>query len=156
MSRIFLVLAGILLSLPVFAHKVIGIADGDTLTLLVDKQPLRIQLANIDAPERGQAFASAALKSLSDLCFGKDAEYRTVDVDKYGRTVAIVSCEGVEANREQVARGMAWVDPRFNQDQTLAVVEEQARKEHRGLWVDPDPVPPWDYRSNRQRGRHND
>jgi micrococcal nuclease len=95
------------LAAPAFAHQVIGVADGDTLTLLVDRKPLKIRLANIDAPEKAQAFGEVSRKSLSALCFGKEADYRVQDVDRYGRTVAVVMCAGVEANHAQVERGMA-------------------------------------------------
>lgn len=80
MKKIILALA---LSLPlhVFAHKVIGIADGDTLTLLVDNRPLKVRLANVDAPEKAQAFGNRSRQSLSDLCFGKNAAYKTQDID---------------------------------------------------------------------------
>lgn len=77
-------------SLPSHAHKVVGIADGDTLTLLVDGRPLKIRLANIDAPEKAQAYGQRSKQSLSKLCWGKDATYDAQDVDQYGRTVAIV------------------------------------------------------------------
>ena len=70
------------LSLPAYAHQVIGIADGDTLTLLVDKRPLKIRLANIDAPEKAQAFGERSRQSLSELCFGKDASYATQEIDQ--------------------------------------------------------------------------
>jgi micrococcal nuclease len=76
------VVALALLCSPAFAHRVIGVADGDTLTVLDDGRPVRIRLANIDAPEKAQAFGQRAKQSLSDLCYGKDASYRTVDVDR--------------------------------------------------------------------------
>jgi micrococcal nuclease len=74
------------------AHQVIGISDGDTMTLLVDQKPLKIRLANIDAPEKQQAFGQRSKQSLSDLCWGKDATYQAQTIDKYGRTVAVVTC----------------------------------------------------------------
>jgi uncharacterized membrane protein YkvA (DUF1232 family) len=67
-------------------------------------------------------------------------------LDRYGRTVAIVRCAGVEVNRVQVERGMAWVYPKYNRDKSLPGVQEQARQARRGLWVDSDPVPPWEFR----------
>ncbi|CAL60683.1 putative nuclease [Herminiimonas arsenicoxydans] len=92
---------------PSFAHKVIGIADSDTLTLLVDHQTLKIRLANIDAPEKRQTFGQKSKESLSELCWGKDAQYEAQSIDRYKRTVAIVTCRGAGVNREQVRRGMA-------------------------------------------------
>ena len=144
--RLLLFLFGLSLWLPVHAHKVIGISDGDTLTLLVDEKPLKIRLANIDAPEKMQAFGERSKQSLSDLCWGKDASFKSQDIDRYGRTVAVVVCGGVEVNRVQVERGMAWVYPQYNQDLTLPGLEAMARRDRRGLWADADPVSPWEFR----------
>jgi micrococcal nuclease len=134
------------LAAPAFAYQVIGIADGDTLTLLVDRKPLKIRLANIDAPEKAQAFGAVSHKSLSTLCFGKDADYQVQDIDRYGRTVAIVTCSGVEVNRAQVERGMAWVYPKYNQDRSLPAVQAKAKLKRAGLWADKSPVAPWEFR----------
>lgn len=131
-----------------FSAQVIGIADGDTLTLLVDQRPLKIRLANIDAPEKAQAFGQRSKESLSDLCWGKDASYQPQTIDRYGRTVAVVTCAGVEANRAQVERGMAWVYPKYNKDDSLPALQDAARDGRRGLWTDPEPVPPWEWRRN--------
>jgi micrococcal nuclease len=140
------------LAAPAFAHQVIGIADGDTLTLLVDRKPLKIRLANIDAPEKTQAFGERSKQSLSDLCFGKDATYKAQTIDKYGRTVARVTCGGVEANRAQVERGMAWVYPKYNQDRSLPALQEAAKAARRGLWADKSPVAPWVFRHPTKNG----
>ncbi|MFC3107382.1 thermonuclease family protein [Undibacterium arcticum] len=132
--------------LPAHAHQVIGIADGDTLTLLVDRAPLKIRLADIDAPEKKQAFGQRSKQSLSDLCWGKDARYQAQTIDKYVRTVARVTCAGIDANRSQVERGMAWVYPKYNRDASLPAVENAARAARRGLWADKEPMPPWEFR----------
>jgi micrococcal nuclease len=138
------------ISVPVWAYTVIGVSDGDTLTLLVEQKPLKIRLANIDAPEKSQAFGERSKQSLSELCYDKDASYQKQDVDRYGRTVAIVHCAGVEANRAQVERGMAWVYEKYNHDTSLPLMEEKARVMRRGLWEDQDPLPPWEFRRARR------
>lgn len=107
---------------------------------------MRIRLANIDAPEKAQAFGERSKQSLSELCFGRDATYDVVDHDRYGRTVAIVTCEGVNANREQVARGMAWVYARYNKDPALSGLELRAKQGKLGLWRDGAPMAPWLFR----------
>lgn len=151
MRNIVLALAFIL-SAPAFAHKVIGISDGDTLTLLVDQKPLKIRLANIDAPEKKQPFGQRSKESLSDLCWGRDATYETQDIDRYGRTVAVVTCGSIEANRAQVERGMAHVYPKYNKDRSLPALQEQAKAARRGLWVESIPVPPWEWRKAQRGG----
>lgn len=148
MLRTFVFLA--LLPLPALSHQVIGITDGDTLKLLVDRREVKIRLANIDAPERKQAFGNRSRQSLSELCWEMDADYQVQDIDRYGRTVATVICGGVNVNRAQVERGMAWVYPKYNKANTLPELQERARSERRGLWVDPAPVAPWEWRT-RQR-----
>ncbi|HZW11693.1 MAG TPA: thermonuclease family protein [Noviherbaspirillum sp.] len=129
-----------------FAYKVIGIEDGDGITLLVDQKPLQIRLANIDAPEKQQAYGQRSKQSLSDVCWGKDATYQAQTIDKYGRTVAVVTCDGIEANRAQVERGLAWVYERYNLDRSLPALQGEARTARRGLWADKEPVPPWVFR----------
>lgn len=90
--------------------KVIKIADGDTLTILDrSQQQYRIRLSQIDAPEKSQAFGQQSKRSLSGMCFGKNAIVNIEDEDRYGRIVGIVVCNGINANRSQLESGMAWV-----------------------------------------------
>jgi micrococcal nuclease len=140
--------------LSVHAHQVISIADGDTLTLAVDGRRLKIRLANIDAPERGQAYGRESRRSLSELCFRKDARYRVEDIDQYGRTVAAVECDGVDASRAQVERGMAWVARHYNRDASLPMLQAQMRWRRVGLWADANPIPPWEFRHTGEAGAH--
>lgn len=144
--KLLLTLFGLTMLAPAWAHKVVGITDGDTLTLLVDKSQVVVRLANIDAPEKNQAYSEQARQSLSSLCFGKDAQYQEHDVDKYGRVVASITCGGTDISRIQVERGLAWVYTRYNKDLTLPGLEAMARRDKRGLWSHPDPVPPWEFR----------
>jgi len=125
----------------------VGIADGDTLTVLTaSKQQHKIRLAEIDAPEKSQPFGTTSKQSLSDLCFGKEAEVRPHAIDRYKRTVARVTCAGIDANAEQVNRGMAWVYRRYAKDHDLYVLEHGAKVGKRGLWADSSPTPPWQWR----------
>lgn len=132
-----------------YAQKVVAIADGDTLTVLLDQRQVKIRLANIDAPEKAQPFGQRSKESLSELCFRKDASYQVQDIDRYGRTVAVVTCAGIEANKAQVERGMAWVYPKYNKDPSLPDMQEAARAAGAGLWRDPAPIPPWDFRRSK-------
>jgi micrococcal nuclease len=134
-----------------YAHKVIGIADGDTLTLLVNNRPLKIRLANIDAPEKKQPFGQKSKESLSALCWGKDARYAAQSIDRYKRTVALVTCGDVGVNREQVRRGMAWVYTKYNDDPFYIAIQAEAQKQKRGLWQDVQAVPPWEWRRKSAR-----
>jgi endonuclease YncB( thermonuclease family) len=135
-----------------FIGTVVSIADGDTLTVLTnEKQEIKIRLAEIDAPERYQPYGARARQSLSDLCLGKRAEVLPRVRDRYRHTVAHIKCSGVDANIEQVKRGMAWVYRRYARDHNLYVMQHDARAAKRGLWADSSPIPPWEFRKQRQR-----
>lgn len=127
---------------------VVSIADGDTLTILDGgARQVNVRLAEIDAPEKRQAFGARSRQSLGELCHEKRAEVSVVDVDRYGRTVGRVTCAGVDANAAQVRRGMAWVYDRYAKNKTLYRLQDEARSAGRGLWTEPSPVAPWDWRS---------
>lgn len=140
----------IFLGVPAYGYQVISIYDGDTLTVLVDKRPLKIRLANIDAPEKRQSFGQKSKESLSEMCWGKDAQYEQQSVDRYKRTVALVTCDKVGVNREQVRRGMAWVYSKYNNDPFYEAIQAEAKKRERGLWQDGDAIPPWEYRRSKR------
>lgn len=146
--------AALLLVLPLAASayeaRVVAIQDGDTLTVLRGKQQVRIRLARIDAPERKQAFGTRARASLAALCFGRTAEVTPEKQDRYGRTVARVSCQGEDADRHQVRTGMAWVYRAYSKDGALLELEGQARTASAGLWADPEPVAPWAWRKKQR------
>jgi endonuclease YncB( thermonuclease family) len=131
----------------VIEGRVVAIADGDTLTLLTaEKVQVPIRLAEIDAPEKGQAFGQVAKRALSDLCFGKPAIARVQTVDRYGRRVARIECDGVDATEAMLRAGHAWVYDRYVTDRGLYAVQESARETKAGLWSDPNAIAPWDWR----------
>jgi endonuclease YncB( thermonuclease family) len=127
--------------------KVVSVHDGDTLTVLVDHRQVRVRLIDIDAPELRQPFGTRSRQSLSTLCFGKVASLDVRGHDRYNRTLARVTCAGADANAEQVRRGYAWTYVRYARpDSPLFALENEARTAHRGLWQDPAPVAPWEWR----------
>jgi endonuclease YncB( thermonuclease family) len=132
--------------------RVIGITDGDTITVLIDHRQVKVRLADIDAPESKQAFGSRSKQALSDLCFQKNAKLETAGKDRYGRTIATVYCAGRNANAEQVRQGMAWVFDRYAKpDSPLYFIQKQAKEARRGLWSDSNPVPPWEWQREHRR-----
>jgi hypothetical protein len=85
-----------------------------------------------------------------DACHNKDASIRDRGKDRYGRTLGAITCAGVDANAEEVRRGMAWVFERYAaKDSPLYAVQAEARTARRGLWQDAKPVPPWEFRQRR-------
>lgn len=132
---------------------VVGISDGDTVTVRCDaqSQTLRVRLAQVDAPEKSQPWGERSRQALAGLCFRRLAEVRPQDEDRYGRTIAYVRCAGQDAGEQQVRAGLAWAYTRYRPTTDLVQLEQQARAERRGLWADPVPVPPWEWRSAKRR-----
>jgi endonuclease YncB( thermonuclease family) len=132
---------------------VIAITDGDTLRARCDDQEetIRVRLADIDAPERKQPFGTRSWQSLDELCQGRQAEIRVREKDRYARAIARVVCEGTDANAEQIRLGMAWAYRKYLQDTSLVEVETEAKIARRGLWVDQEAVPPWEWRRMKRR-----
>ncbi len=133
--------------------RVVGVSDGDTITVLdADRTQYKIRLAGIDAPESKQAFGSRSKQNLSDLVFGKDVAVEWDKRDRYQRVVGVVLVDGHDVNLEQVRAGMAWWYRQYAKEQTLddrrlyEQAENGAKAARRGLWVDANPVPPWEWR----------
>jgi endonuclease YncB( thermonuclease family) len=140
-----------------FEGRVVGVHDGDTVTLLMagDRQ-LKVRLAQIDAPELDQAFGQQSKQSLSEMIFNKTIKVEKETIDKYGRTVGTLFVEGLDANEEQIKRGMAWVYRKYLHDQSLLPLEEVARQAKAGLWADANPMAPWDYRHGGKQKKARD
>jgi micrococcal nuclease len=129
-----------------FAAHVVAVADGDSITVLRDKQQLKVRLQGVDCPEGGQAFGAAAKRFTSDLVFGREVMVRPRGTDRYGRMVADVTVDGRDVGLALVEAGFAWHFLRYSDDPRLAAAEQAARAARRGLWADPNPIPPWEYR----------
>jgi endonuclease YncB( thermonuclease family) len=156
-----LALAAVLLLAFAPAHgetlrgRVVGVTDGDTIRLLVDgKRQYKVRLGEIDAPESGQPFGRKSKAMLSDLVFRQTVSARVTDVDRYGRSVAVITLQGTNINAEMVRRGGAWAYRRYLSDQRYLTWEAQARKGRRGLWaLQADQImAPWDWRAARRAG----
>ncbi|MFZ1548261.1 MAG: thermonuclease family protein, partial [Candidatus Nitrotoga sp.] len=113
----------------------------------------------IDAPEKKQAFGQKSKEYLSSLVFNKLVTIDYSKQDKYGRTVGTILVDGTDANLQQVKAGLAWHYKKYQNEQSVedrtiyAQAEEHARTEKKGLWIDPDPTPPWDWRHQRKSKR---
>lgn len=130
----------------IFFGKVVGLADGDTLTVLYGRQRVKVRLHGIDAPETGQAFSRKSKQSLSRLVFGKRVKVDVVDRDKYGRVVGVVTIERESANEHQLAEGLAWHSTKYSDNRVYQSLEDEAKDQQRGLWSESGPVAPWDWR----------
>lgn len=135
-------------------YLIVGVADGDTLTALGGgRRQLKCRLYGIDAPEKKQAYGQASKASLAALTFGRSAAIEIVDRDRYGRAVCKVTVGGLDVNREQLARGMAWMYRQYTRERDYSDAEALAQVRQIGVWRDSDPVPPWDFRRKSRRLR---
>jgi endonuclease YncB( thermonuclease family) len=154
--------------------RVVRVSDGDTIVVLdANKQQYKIRLAGIDAPESHQAFGEASRKHLAQLVAGKAVAVNWAKRDKYGRIVGKVmiappdACpdsrpecpKTLDACLAQITSGLAWHFKRYQAEQSeedrerYAFAEVEARAKRAGLWKDPNPVPPWEWRERARVNR---
>ncbi len=135
-----------------FTGRVVGVSDGDTITVFHNGKGERIRLHDINCPEKRQTFGKRAKQFTSSLVFAKTVTVQALDQDRYGRTVGeVLLPDGRSLNRELVKAGFAWWYWRYSpDDETLAQLEREARAAKRGLWVDTHSVPPWEWRTRRK------
>ena len=135
-----------------FSGSVVSILDGDTLEVLHNQRPERIRLSGIDCPEKRQAYGQKAKHAASDLAFGKEVTVRTHGHDKYTRTIGdVILPDGMNLNQELVKQGWCWWYRKYApRDTVLEGLERDAREGRKGLWADPQPVPPWEWRRSRR------
>ena len=131
---------------------VVGITDGDTLTLLVDRQEHKVRVAGIDAPEKRQAWGEKSKTNLSRLAFNQQAVAECPKVDRYGRKICKVLVTGMDVGLAQVQEGMAWWYRKYANEQSVEdrgayeSGELMAKLKRLGLWADTNPLPPWEFR----------
>jgi endonuclease YncB( thermonuclease family) len=130
----------------------VGVHDGDTLTCLDENnQQQKVRLAEIDAPELGQDFGKVSREALASMVFGKTVEVVDEGKDRYGRWIGRVLVNGTDVNREMVATGNAWHYAAYSKDTSLAQLQADARGKQIGLWAQPSPVAPWQFRANEKK-----
>lgn len=120
---------------------VISVIDGDTVDILVNQTPVRVRLSQIDAPEKGQAFAAQSRKALALAIQKKKVFVQVTGQDRYGRIL-----DGTNINHLQVAGGWAWAFNKYVLDRSLFDLQAQAKASRLGLWADLNPIPPWEWR----------
>ena len=127
--------------------------DGDTIHLLIDGKKERIRLAEIDTPEKEQAYGLESTAALSALLSFGDITIRLTDIDRYKRWVAHVYIDKRWVNLTMVKQGHAWVYTRYATSKPLFDAEQQARAQLLGLWQTPatDLMPPWEWRQARRK-----
>jgi endonuclease YncB( thermonuclease family) len=131
--------------------KVVAVTDGDTIKILVGTDQVKVRLAGIDAPESKQPFGTRAKQALSEKIFGQEVPVEAQGKDRYGRTLGTIFVGTRNINVEMVQEGMAWQFVKYDKSKSLAEAEAAARKAKRGLWADPNPVAPWEWRVEKKK-----
>lgn len=135
-----------------FVGRVVGVSDGDTIEVLRAGRAVRVRLHGIDCPESRQAYGTRAKQFTAQLVFGKTVAVQVHGTDQYGRILGeVILPDGRSLNRELVRNGYAWWYRRYSNDLVLQQLEQEARRERRGLWQDRNPVPPWEFRREHRR-----
>ena len=126
------------------ASHVTQVKDGDSIVVQYGEE---VRLMHIDAPEWNQPWGDRATEFVKERCLGKQVKLRRHGKDKYGRTLAeVILPGGVNLNHELVKEGLAWHYRRYSHDRFYQLLEQEARSKKKGLWSDPDPTAPWDWR----------
>lgn len=158
--------AALCTALPTYADavvrgRVVRITDGDTITVLDSaKHQHKIRLVGIDAPEKKQPFGQVSRQHLATLVFGKEVSVEVRKLDRYRRELGKVFVGDVDANLEQIKAGLAWHYKKYAREQpteeraAYAEAEQIARDNRVGLWHDPSPVPPWEFRHGARLKRN--
>ena len=129
--------------------KVIGIKDGDTVVVLDSlNNQITLRLAEVDCPEKSQPFGTKAKKFTSDQIYLKTIKYVVTDIDRYRRSIAMIyyDTDNKYLSAEIIKAGMGWHYKRYSTSKELALLEDNAKKNKIGLWVDNNPIAPWEFR----------
>lgn len=134
---------------PPYEATVISVYDGDTITVRTTER-IKIRLDGIDAPELKQPYRQESKDALSALVFGKVILVKPKSKDLYGRTIARLEADGVDVNLQMVATGHAWWYRQYaKNDMPLANAQAKAKAEKAGIWIDPNAIPPWEFRRKK-------
>lgn len=150
----WLISVGTLNASTITRVKVIGVADGDTITVLQNNKQYKVRLYGIDCPESGQAYGKNAKQFTSSLVYGKTVELTPYDVDRYKRIVAVVKVNGINVNEAIIRNGYAWRYTKYCQEtfcDDWGMSEYAARNSRLGLWKENSAMPPWEWRHNPQK-----
>lgn len=150
MNLVNTLIISLILSISILTGRVVRVTDGDTIVLLTEnKEQVKIRLDGIDCHESSQDFGARAKQTTSDLCFNKEVRVEKTGEDRYGRTLGFVYVGDVCVNKELLKQGMAWHYKYFNKDPELARLETEAIKAKVGIWSQPNPIAPWDFRRKK-------
>lgn len=152
--------------------KCIKVIDGDTIDVAEtgfapNGRPqvvvVRVRLAHIDAPERGQDYGSKATEYLKGEVLQGAVRVNYTERDRYNRIIgevtalrptknkSVLKADKSTINDHMLAFGWAWQYRAYDKDEWRAELEKVARKNREGLWQGKNPVPPWEYRKAKAK-----
>ena len=131
--------------------RVTAVLDGDTADCYDGREKYRIRLNHIDAPEKSQPFGRASKRNLSDMIYGKTVTAEIEGQDRYGRYLGVIYIDGVNVNVRQTEDGMAWAYRSASTGKEYVFGEMFARDRRLGLWQDPFPEYPGDFRKRNRK-----
>ena len=68
--------------------------------------------------------------------------------DRYRRIIGKVTYDrNKDLASELLKEGLAWHYRKYSKDPILQALENNARASKRGLWSQPNAIPPWEWRS---------
>jgi endonuclease YncB( thermonuclease family) len=136
-----------------FVAKVVTVHDGDRLTIRHDGYNETIHIKDIDCPELKQPHGKQAKHATSAYVGNRDVVVRGLIRDKQGRVSAeVLLQDGRNVGHELLKEGLAWWKKSSSGDRSLETLEELARASRKGLWADPNPVPPWKWKAPKRAG----
>jgi endonuclease YncB( thermonuclease family) len=137
-----------------FLAKVVAVHEGDRLTIYHDGQKETIYLKDVDCPEIKQPYGKQAKIATAAYVGNRDVLIRELKRGRHGRTSAeVVLQDGRSIAQELLKEGLAWVRPDTSEGRGLEELEQLARAAGKGLWADPNPVPPWKWKVTNKTSR---
>jgi micrococcal nuclease len=136
-----------------FSGKVVAVLEGDIIKVMNGNSRVQVRLLGIDSPEQSQRFGKTAKQFTSEMVARRIVTVRTIGINRQGHTLGdVILPDGAVLNRELVKAGMAWRYRKYSTDPILMNLEAEAIAAKRGLWVDPAPIAPWEWRTKQSRG----
>lgn len=138
----------------IITGKVVRISDGDTFVLLTaNNKQVKIRLYGVDAPEKSQDFGTVSREYLGKLLQDMEIVVLSKGKDKFGRVIGLVSAGSVNVNEAMLKAGLVWHFKKYDANPAWASFEQKARAQRIGLWIQPNAIPPWEFRDQKKK-RH--
>jgi micrococcal nuclease len=139
-----------------FGGEVVGVLEGSTIEVVRLGKVERIRLHGLDCPEKGQPYGDDVKEAISALVFAMEVTVEPYGKDKYGRIMAdVLLADGTNVNHSLVKEGRCWWSRKSAPDNgELERLEQEAREAKKGLWEDPEPIPPWEFRKTQRKQFH--